>query len=72
MALIAAIKFDIDHIPIQCSRAGRYSNFPYIGHLNTGLPVVPKNFFMAIIIVSMNANEIQATRPLKQNFDRRP
>ncbi|RTE53221.1 ABC transporter permease [Arenibacter aquaticus] len=65
MALIAAIKFDIGPIQFHVAEQGIF-NFPYIWHLNTWIAGGLK-LFLAIIIVSMMANEY-SNKTLKQNL----
>lgn len=65
MALIAAIKFDIGPIQFHVAEQGIF-NFPYIWHLNTWIASGLK-LFLAIIIVSMMANEY-SNKTLKQNL----
>jgi ABC-2 type transport system permease protein len=64
IALIAAIKFDIG--PIKFHSAEGIFNFPYIWHFNTYVAAWLK-LFLAIIIVSMVANEYD-NKTLKQNL----
>ena len=65
IALIAAIKFDIGPIQFHVAEQGIF-NFPYIWHLNTWIASGLK-LFLAIIIVSMMANEY-SNKTLKQNL----
>ena len=65
IALIASIKFDIGPFHIHFAEMGIF-NFPYIWHFNTYLADFFK-FFLAIIIVSMMANEY-SYGTLKQNL----
>lgn len=65
IALIASIKFDIGPIHIDPSEIGIF-NFPFIWHFNTYFAAVLK-FFLAIVIVSMMANEY-SYGTLKQNL----
>jgi len=65
IALIAAIKFDIGPIKFHLADQGIF-NFPYIWHFNTFVASFFK-LFLAIIIVSMVANEY-SNKTLKQNL----
>ncbi len=65
IALIAAIKFDIGPIKFHLADQGIF-NFPYIWHFNTYVAAWLK-LFLAIIIVSMVANEYD-NKTLKQNL----
>ena len=65
IALIAAIKFDIGPIKFHLAEQGIF-NFPYIWHFNTFIASFFK-LFLAIIIVSMVANEY-SNKTLKQNL----
>lgn len=65
IALLASIKFNIGPIRIDPSEMG-FFNFPYIWHLNTYIAALLK-FFLAIVIVSMMANEY-SYGTLKQNL----
>jgi len=65
IALIAAIKFDIGPIKFHLAEQGIF-NFPYIWHFNTFMASWFK-LFLAIIIISMVANEF-SNRTLKQNL----
>jgi len=65
IALIAAIKFDIGPIKFHLAELGIF-NFPYIWHFNTFIASCFK-LFLAIIIISMVANEY-SNRTLKQNL----
>lgn len=65
IALIAAIKFDIGPIKFHLAEMGIF-NFPYIWHFNTYFAAIFK-FFLAIVIVSMMANEY-TYKTLKQNL----
>jgi len=65
LALIAAIKFDIGPIKFHLAEQGIF-NFPYIWHLNTFFAAFFK-VFLAIIIVSMTANEY-SYKTIKQNL----
>ena len=65
IALISSIKFDFGFFPIQPAEMGVF-NFPYIWHFTTYIAVFFK-LFLAIIIVSMVANEY-SYGTLKQNL----
>lgn len=65
IALIASIKFDIGNFKLHFAEFGIF-NFPYIWHFNTWIASVLK-FFLAIVIVSMMANEY-SYGTLKQNL----
>ncbi|SFA70472.1 ABC-type transport system involved in multi-copper enzyme maturation, permease component [Flavobacterium swingsii] len=65
IALIASIKFDIGPIHFRIADEGIF-NFPYIWHFNTWIASWLK-LFLAIIIVSMMANEY-SYGTLKQNL----
>ena len=65
IALIAAIKFDIGPINFHLAEQGIF-NFPYIWHFNTFIAAVFK-LFLAIVIVSMMANEY-SNKTIKQNL----
>ncbi len=65
IALIAAIKFDIGSFKISPAEMGIF-NFPYIWHFNTYFADF-FSFFLAIVIVSMMANEY-SYGTLKQNL----
>lgn len=65
IALIASIKFDIGHFNLHLAEMGIF-NFPYIWHFNTYIADL-LNFFLAIVIVSMVANEY-SYGTLKQNL----
>ena len=65
IALIASIKFNIGTFEINIADQGIF-NFPYIWHFNTYVAAWFK-FFLAIIIVSMMANEY-TYGTLKQNL----
>lgn len=64
-ALISSIKFNLGIFPIQPAEMGIF-NFPYIWHFTTYIAVWYK-IFLAIIIVSMIANEY-SYGTLKQNL----
>jgi ABC-type transport system involved in multi-copper enzyme maturation permease subunit len=65
IALIAAIKFDIGPIKFHLAEQGIF-NFPYIWHFNTFITAFFK-LFLAIVIVSMMANEY-SNKTIKQNL----
>jgi ABC-type transport system involved in multi-copper enzyme maturation permease subunit len=65
IALIASIKFDIGPIQFHLADQGIF-NFPYIWHFNTYIAAGLK-LFLAIVIVSMMANEY-SYGTLKQNL----
>lgn len=65
IALIAAIKFDIGPIKFHLADQGIF-NFPYIWHFNTYVAAFFK-LFLAIVIVSMMANEY-SNKTIKQNL----
>lgn len=65
IAVLASIKFDIGPINVDLKENGIF-NFPYIWHFNTYVADYFK-FFLAIIIVSMMANEY-SYGTLKQNL----
>ena len=65
IALIASIKFDIGNFKLHFAEMGIF-NFPYIWHFNTYVASFLK-FFLAIVIVSMMANEY-SYGTLKQNL----
>ncbi|WP_428233192.1 ABC transporter permease [Flavobacterium sp.] len=65
IALIASIKFDIGPLKFHFAEMGIF-NFPYIWHFNTYIAAWLK-FFLAIVIVSMMANEY-SYGTLKQNL----
>ena len=65
IALIASIKFDIGNFKLHLAEMGIF-NFPYIWHFNTYIAAFLK-FFLAIVIVSMMANEY-SYGTLKQNL----
>ena len=65
IALIASVKFNIGNIKIHFAEMGIF-NFPYIWHFNTYIASILK-LFLAIIIVSMMANEY-SYGTLKQNL----
>ncbi len=65
IALIAAIKFDIGPFKFHLADEGIF-NFPYIWHFNTYIAAILK-FFLAVVIVSMMANEY-SYGTLKQNL----
>ena len=65
IALIASIKFDIGNFKLHLADMGIF-NLPYIWHFNTYIAAILK-FFLAIVIVSMMANEY-SYGTLKQNL----
>ena len=65
ISLIAAIKFDIGPVKFHLAELGIF-NFPYIWHFNTFIASFFK-IFLAIVIVSMMANEY-SNKTLKQNL----
>jgi ABC-type transport system involved in multi-copper enzyme maturation permease subunit len=65
IALIASIKFDIGFFKLHLAEMGIF-NFPFIWHFNTYVAAWLK-FFLAIVIVSMMANEY-SYGTLKQNL----
>lgn len=65
IALIASIKFDLGVFKFHLAEMGIF-NFPYIWHFNTYIAAILK-FFLAIVIVSMMANEY-SYGTLKQNL----
>ncbi|MDP5230968.1 MAG: ABC transporter permease [Cellulophaga sp.] len=65
VALVAAIKFDIGPIQFHLADQGIF-NFPYIWHFNTFITAFFK-LFLAIVIVSMMANEY-SNKTIKQNL----
>lgn len=65
IALIASIKFEFGAFKFQIAEMGIF-NFPYIWHFNTYIAAIAK-LFLAIIIVSMMANEY-SYGTLKQNL----
>ncbi|MFN7676393.1 ABC transporter permease, partial [Flavobacterium sp.] len=65
IALIASIKFDIGNFKLHFAEMGIF-NFPYIWHFNTYIASILK-LFLAIVIVSMMANEY-SYGTLKQNL----
>lgn len=65
IALIAAIKFDIGPVQFHLAEQGIF-NFPYIWHFNTFITAIFK-LFLAIVIVSMMANEY-SNKTIKQNL----
>lgn len=65
IALIASIKFNIGNFELHIAEQGIF-NFPYIWHFNTYVAAILK-FFLAIVIVSMMANEY-SYGTLKQNL----
>jgi ABC-type transport system involved in multi-copper enzyme maturation permease subunit len=65
IALIASIKFDLGVFKLNLAEMGIF-NFPFIWHFNTYIAAILK-FFLAIVIVSMVANEY-SYGTLKQNL----
>lgn len=65
IAMIASIKFNIGNFKIHFAELGIF-NFPFIWHFNTYIASSLK-FFLAIVIVSMVANEY-SYGTLKQNL----
>ncbi len=65
IALLASIKFNIFGAEFRLADQGIF-NFPYIWHFNTFMAAILK-FFLAVVIVSMTANEY-SNRTLKQNL----
>lgn len=65
IALIASIKFEIGAVKLHFAEMGIF-NFPFIWHFNTYIAAWLK-FFLAIVIVSMMANEY-SYGTLKQNL----
>jgi ABC-type transport system involved in multi-copper enzyme maturation permease subunit len=65
IALIASIKFDIGFLKFHMAEMGIF-NFPFIWHFNTYIAAILK-LFLAIVIVSMMANEY-SYGTLKQNL----
>lgn len=65
IALIASIEFSFGNINFRVADQGIF-NFPYIWHFNTWVAALLK-LFLAIVIVSMMANEY-SHRTLKQNL----
>ncbi|WP_461532675.1 ABC transporter permease [Sinomicrobium sp.] len=65
IALIATVNFDFGEIHFQVAEQGIF-NFPYIWHFNTYIAAWLK-LFLAIIIVSMTANEY-SNKTIKQNL----
>ncbi|WP_029596556.1 ABC transporter permease [Flavobacterium sp. ACAM 123] len=65
IAMTASIKFDIGFFKIHLAEMGIF-NFPFIWHFNTYIAAILK-LFLAIVIVSMMANEY-SYGTLKQNL----
>ncbi|MEL7269111.1 MAG: ABC transporter permease [Bacteroidota bacterium] len=65
IALVAAIKFDIGPVQFHLADQGIF-NFPYIWHFNSYITAIFK-LFLAIVIVSMMANEY-SNKTIKQNL----
>ena len=65
IALIASIEFKFGDFNFRIADQGIF-NFPFIWHFNTWIASILK-LFLAIVIVSMMANEY-SNRTLKQNL----
>ena len=65
IALISSIEFNFGSVHFRLADQGIF-NFPFIWHFNTWIAAVLK-LFLAIVIVSMMANEY-SNRTLKQNL----
>ncbi len=65
IALIASVKFNLGPIQFHLAEMGIF-NFPFIWHFNTYVAAILK-FFLAVVIVSMMANEY-SYGTLKQNL----
>lgn len=65
IALLASIKFNLFGAEVRLADQGIF-NFPFIWHFNTYTAAILK-FFLAVVIVSMTANEY-SNRTLKQNL----
>ncbi|WP_333600356.1 ABC transporter permease [Flavobacterium sp.] len=65
IALIASVKLEIGYFKLHFAEMGIF-NFPFIWHFNTYIAALLK-FFLAIVIVSMMANEY-SYGTLKQNL----
>lgn len=65
IALIVSIEFDFGGVKFRVADQGIF-NFPFIWHFNTWMAAILK-IFLAIVIVSMMANEY-SYRTLKQNL----
>ncbi|MDB2606402.1 ABC transporter permease subunit [Zobellia sp.] len=65
IALVAVVKFDIGPTKFHLAEQGIF-NFPYIWHFNTFMASFFK-LFLAIVIVSMMANEY-SNKTIKQNL----
>ena len=65
ITLLAVIKFDIGPVKFHLAEQGIF-NFPYIWHFNTFVTAFFK-LFLAIVIVSMMANEY-SNKTIKQNL----
>jgi len=65
IALIASIEFNFANVNFRVADQGIF-NFPFIWHFNTYMAAILK-IFLAIVIVSMMANEY-SYRTLKQNL----
>ena len=65
IALIVSIEFNFGGVKFRVADQGIF-NFPFIWHFNTWMAAILK-IFLAIVIVSMMANEY-SYRTLKQNL----
>ena len=65
IALISSIEFNFGDINFRIADQGIF-NFPYIWHFNSYIAAILK-LFLAIVIVSMTANEY-SNKTLKQNL----
>jgi len=65
IALISSIEFNFGNFHFRLADQGIF-NFPFIWHFNTWIAAILK-LFLAIVIVSMMANEY-SNRTLKQNL----
>lgn len=65
ISLLASIKFNLFGVEFRLADQGIF-NFPFIWHFNTYVAAILK-FFLAVVIVSMTANEY-SNRTLKQNL----
>ncbi|EAQ37926.1 MAG: ABC-type transport system involved in multi-copper enzyme maturation permease subunit [Dokdonia donghaensis] len=65
IALLASFKFNLFGLEFRLADQGIF-NFPYIWHFNSFIAAILK-FFLAVVIVSMTANEY-SNRTLKQNL----
>ena len=66
IAVLASIKFDFGDVSVRLAEQGGIFNFPFIWHFNLWIAALFK-LFLAIVIVSMMANEY-THRTLKQNL----